>query len=99
MTENYGALTSLVRAAGTLVSAAIAIGLTWRGRAKWEPSEVDIPKGPERVAGLLTAVAVAIIWSLISDTTHLTLLTQLAIGLAVGTLFALLIYSFLISTQ
>jgi hypothetical protein len=61
MGENYDSLTDLVNAAGILVSAGVAIGLIWRGRAKWEPSEVDIPTGPERVAGLLTAIAVAII--------------------------------------
>ena len=99
MSEDYGILTNLVKVAGTLISASVAIGLTWRGRAKWEPSEIDIPKGPGRVAGLMTAVAVAIIWSVIADTTHLKLLTQLAIGLAIGTFIALLIYSFLVATQ
>jgi hypothetical protein len=87
-------LSNLVKVAGTLVSAGLAIGLTWRGRAKWEPSEVDIPKGPERIAGLLTGVALAIIWSAIANTTHLRLLTQLSIGLAISSFFALLTYSF-----
>jgi putative ABC transport system substrate-binding protein len=99
MSAPYGELNGLVKAVGVLVSTSIAIGLTWRGRAKWEPSEEDISKGPQRVGGLLTAVAIALLWSLSADTQHLDFLTQLAVGLSISCALFLLIYGFLITTQ
>jgi ABC-type uncharacterized transport system substrate-binding protein len=99
MITNYGELSGLVKAVGVLVSASVAIGLTWRGRAKWEPSEEDISKGPQKVGGLLTAVAIALLWSLAADNQHLDLLTQLAVSLSIGCAVFLLIYGFLVATQ
>jgi len=99
MDSQYGELSGLVKAVGMLVSTGIAIGLTWRGRAKWEPSEEDISQGPQKVGGLLTAVAIALLWSLYADIQHLDFLTQLAVGLSISCLFFLLAYGFLITTQ
>jgi len=99
MKTDYGVLTNLVKAAGTLITAAVAIGATWRGRANWEPSEVDIAKSPEKIAGLVTAVAIAVIWARLSDTAHISLLTQLAIAFAVVSFASLIVYSFLVGTR
>lgn len=99
MEAHYEELSGLVKAAGALVSASVAIGLTWRGRAKWEPSEEDISKGPQKVGGLLTAVAITILWSLSIDNQHLNLLTKLAISLSLISVGFLLVYGFLVATQ
>src|SRR5262245_27849163 len=55
-TTDYGGFTTLVKTAGFLVSAALALSLTWKGRARWEPSEQDVPKGAQKVGGLLCAI-------------------------------------------
>lgn len=51
-----------VSLAGFLVSAAAAVGLTWRRRAKWEPSIHDVPNAPARVGGLLTSLFLGAMW-------------------------------------
>jgi hypothetical protein len=98
--QDYGVLTDLVAAAGSLMAATGAIGLAWRRRADWEPSEEDIPKGAQRVAGLLAAVAIALLWAKWHDPPpDLGPLDRLAIGVAAATLVSLLIYGYLVGTQ
>jgi ABC-type uncharacterized transport system substrate-binding protein len=99
MSSNYGIFTDLVKTAGFLMSAVAAIGLTWRGRARWEPSEEDIPKGPQKVGGLLTAVALALLWTFAADAQHLRFLANIAVVTAIVCLASLLIYGYLISVQ
>ena len=99
MSADYGALTVLVKTVAAVVSATAAIGLAWRGRARWEPSEEDLPAGPQRVGGLLTAVAIALLWTLGADVVRIRFLTMLAIGTALACLAALLVYSLLIGMQ
>lgn len=62
MSENFGILTGLVDDVGALMAAGLAISLAFKGRNSWEPSEEDIPNGPARIAGSLTAVAVGYLW-------------------------------------
>ena len=99
MNADYGIFTDLVKATGFLISATAAISLTWKGRAKWEPSEEDIPKAPQKVAGLASAVALAFLWSFAADNGHLSLLGSVAtwsIGFCIG---ALIVYGYLIAVQ
>jgi hypothetical protein len=96
---DFGTLAPLVQAAGWLMSASIAIALTWRRRAKWEPSEEDVPQGPARVAGMLTAVAVALVWVRMSEIAYLNQLTVLAITTALAAMLFLLAYGFLVTTN
>lgn len=59
----YGDLAPLVKVAGWLVSAAWAVIFVWRGRSgRWAPIEEAIPGGTSRVAGLLTAIGLALLW-------------------------------------
>ncbi len=99
MSAPYGELGGVVKTVGALVSTSVAIGLTWRGRAKWEPSEEDISKGPQKVGGLLTAVPTALLWSFWANRQHLDFLSQLAMGLCVACAMFLLLYGFLVTTQ
>jgi hypothetical protein len=94
---DYGPLTDLVKYAGILISAAGAIGLTWRRRANWEPSEQDVPKGPARVAGLLTAVAIGVIWTQYSSPAFKTPIVIVAGSLGAACLVFLLVYGYLIA--
>jgi hypothetical protein len=96
---DYGTLAPLVRTVGWLMSAATAISLSWRRRAKWEPSEEDVSQGPARVGGLLTAVLIAILWTQMADLQHERSLLLLALWLAGATLVSLLVYVFLTSTM
>jgi len=94
---DYGPLTDLVKYSGILISAAAAIGLTWRRRANWEPSEQDVPKGAAKVSGLLAAVAVGIIWTQYSSSPYKDPLVIAAASLGVTCLVFLLIYGYLIA--
>jgi ABC-type uncharacterized transport system substrate-binding protein len=99
MTSDYGIFTDLVKGAGFLVSATTAIGLTWRGRARWEPSEEDIPRGPQKVAGLASAVALAFLWSFYADSSHLPGLKLISTWSVGSCILGLIIYGYLISVQ
>jgi hypothetical protein len=94
---DYGSLAPLVKMVGWLMSSALAISLAWRRRAKWEPVEEDVANGPTRVAGLLTAVAVAVVWARLASNAHIELLTRLAISLGVVALVALIAYGMITS--
>lgn len=94
---DYGPLTDLVKYAGILISAAGAIGLTWRRRAKWEPSEQDVPSGAAKVAGLLTAIVIAVIWTQYSTAAAKPELTRISLTLGVVCVVFLLVYGYLIA--
>lgn len=96
---DYGPLSDLVSVSGSIIAAGSAITLGWRKRAKWEPSEEDIAKGPERVGSLLTAVIIAILWLQMRNPTYQPFLAWLAIAMAIACVFFLSIYGFLIAMQ
>ncbi|MCL6564984.1 MAG: hypothetical protein K6U09_01020 [Acidobacteriia bacterium] len=81
------------------MAAALAIGLAWRRRTKWEPSEEDVSKGPQKVGGLLSGVLVVVIWSQFSDPVYLPQATRVALIMAGGCVLFLLLYGFLVATQ
>lgn len=101
--NHYGVLQPVVSTAGSIMGAGVAIGLTFRKRAKWEPSEEDIRKGPERVGGLVGAILIAILYfetknSSKSSGDHRLLIILAIAGVAVC-VAALLAYGFLTSLQ
>jgi hypothetical protein len=97
--SNYGVLRHVVSGASSIIAAGAAIALTWRGRAKWEPSEEDIRQGPQRVGGLVAAIFIAVLWfeNKSSPKSHL-LISVAIIGAAICVL-TLLAYSFLIASK
>jgi hypothetical protein len=97
LTSSLGPLANLARSAGWLVSAAFAITLTWRRRSKWEPSEEDISGGPARVGALLTAIAIALIWSQLFDASRQRALIAVSLICAGICLVSLLLYGFLVA--
>jgi hypothetical protein len=60
--SNYGPLAGVVGTVGAILSAGGAITLAWKRGADWLPPEDDVPKGPARVAGVLTTIAIAAMW-------------------------------------
>lgn len=97
--DAFGPLTGLVGTVGSIFAAGVAIALTWRGRARWEPSETDIAKGPERVGGLVTAVLIVILFVVTRPQGSGGLLPILAIFLLVVCVASLLAYSYITGTN
>jgi hypothetical protein len=96
---DYGSLAPLVKSVGCLVSAAFAIGVAWRGRAKFEPSEQDLPGGPQKVGGVVAAIAIGVLWTGFASQAYIPLLTKMAIWSGAVTVAFLLIYGLIISTN
>lgn len=98
--SDYGVLQPVVSDAGSLVAATVAIASTWRGRAKWEPSEEDVSAGPQRVGGLVAAILIAVLWFQTNGSSkgH-RFLIPLVIILAIVCVASLCLYSFLIAMQ
>jgi hypothetical protein len=97
--SDYGPLSGLVQTAGWLISSVFAIGLSWRRGGKWIPYQEDLPKAAERIGGVLTAVAVALLWSLYNSWTAMPFLSRTALFTAVAAVVSFLIYAFLVSLQ
>lgn len=95
--QDYGPLTDLVKYSGLLISAAGAIGLAWRRKANWEPSEQDLPKGPARVAGLLTAIVIAVIWTQFAFAWYKWPIAKAAIALGAAALVFFLVYGYFVA--
>ena len=83
---DYGIFQDLVYFAGLLILVAGALGLGWRGRADWEPSEVDIPRAPQKVGGLIAAIFIGILWTQYLSSAQTAFLVQTAIILNTGDL-------------
>jgi|ERR1051326_280468 hypothetical protein len=96
LATDYGPFTSLVATAGTIIAAAGALIMGFRRGAKWEPEELDVERGARRVASLLTAVGLVILWSQFQSLDHLSTLAKTAIVLGVLTLVFLVVYGFII---
>ena len=97
--QDYGPLKEVVSLAGSIIAAGAAIGLAWRGRANWEPSEEDVPAGAQKVGGLIGAVLIALIfanWSNEDDAGKLVTTALVALGL---TLVFLVLYGCLVGMQ
>src|SRR5437016_4766462 len=84
MSGDFVELSGLVKTAGLLVSSGAAIALAWRGRTRWEPSDQDLPQAPQRIAGLLNAVGLALLWVFLANASHAHTLAVLAIILAIA---------------
>jgi hypothetical protein len=91
-TQDYGPFADIVKIAGSIMAMGLAIGLGWRGRAKWEPIEEDVPAGPRKVGGLIAAITVALIWVGLNDLQYLPVLTKIALYCLGVAFLSLMIY-------
>ena len=94
---DYGLFTNLVSTAGTLMAAVGALGLAFRGRARWEPIEEDVPAGGRKVGGVVAAVAIAVMRATMFEVTQTHGLVLVAVLGAGAAIFGLLIYGGLIA--
>lgn len=97
-TSTTGVFASAVAAAGSLIAAGAAFSLCWKGRFDWEPAEEDIPRGSQKVGGLLIGIVIAILWYKFSQQRALAADDLVAISVYCGILALafLLVYSVLI---
>ncbi len=95
---SYGVLAQIVATGGSLIAAAAALALTWKGRFHWEPVEEDIPKGAQKIGGLLIAIVITILWyrSHFEGSMDGNALIQLALLFGFSGLAALIVYTLLV---
>jgi hypothetical protein len=97
---DMGPLGPVVKGVGWVVTAAAAILLTWRGRAKWEPAEEDVSQASTKVGGALCAVALGLLWFAFGrSAAHYKPLLWIAIAMAVLCLISLCLYSYLVAVS
>jgi hypothetical protein len=84
MATDYGSLGAVIATTGSLTAAAAALVLSFKGRARWEPSEQSVPKLAEKVAGAVIAMAIGFIFIYFARKEALPALTYLGIGLGIG---------------
>jgi hypothetical protein len=92
---DYGPFSTLIKSTGWLIASSVAVGLAWRRRSKWEPSEEDVSGGPAKLGGLLAAVGLAIIWSQFVSPEKTGALVSLSLWAAGLSLLCLLLYGFI----
>jgi hypothetical protein len=95
ISTSYGAFATIVTVAGNIVAMGAAITLGWKGRAKWEPVEEDVPKGPQKVATVIAALLVVIIWAQLNDIQYKSTLITIVIRCLFGLVVSLIIYGLL----
>lgn len=97
--QDYGPLKDVVAAAGAIIAAGTAITLSWKGRARWEPTEQDIPAAAQKVGGLVAGVLIALMWADWRDAGHVDTLNRTALVLLGATVVFLLVYGYLVGVQ
>jgi hypothetical protein len=97
--QNYGPLKDVVSTAGAIIAAGGAIGVSWKGRANWDPSEQDIPAGAQKVGALVASVTIALMWASWRSGKHIGALETTALVLLVLTVVFLLVYGYLVGVQ
>lgn len=92
---DYGVFGSVVSVAGTIVAMGTALTLGWKGRARWEPVEEDVPRAPQKVASLVAALIVVLIWAQLNDIQYKNTLTRIVIGCSAALIVSLIVYGLL----
>lgn len=92
---DYGAFAPIVSTAGSIVAMGAALTLGWKGRAKWEPVEEDVPRAPQKVASLVAALMVVLIWTQWNEVQYRDTLTKLVIWCSIGLIVSLIVYGLL----
>jgi len=93
--KDYGPFAPIVSAAGSIVAMGAAIALGFKGRAKWEPVEEDVAKGPQKVASVVASLLIVLIWAQFNDIQYKNTLTKLVIWCMAVLIVSLLVYGLL----
>ena len=95
--SEYGVLAPIVVHAGSAIAATGAISLGFKGRWNWDPCEEDVSNGPRKVAGLLAALAIGIMWATLQQPANTYALIVIIFACGSSTLLSLMVYGFLIN--
>lgn len=95
MFKDYGAFAPIVSTAGSIMAMGAAITLGFKGRAKWEPVEEDVAKGPQKVASAVASLLIVLVWVQFNDVQHKNTLTRLVIWCSCALIVSLLVYGLL----
>jgi len=93
--KDYGAFAPIVSTAGSIMAMGAAITLGFKGRAKWEPVEEDVAKGPQKVASVVASLLIVLVWVQFNDVRHKNTLTSLVIWCSCALIVSLLVYGLL----
>jgi hypothetical protein len=93
--RDYGAFAPIVSTAGTILAMGAALTLGWKGRAKWEPVEEDVPRAPQKVASLVAALMVVLIWAQWNEIQYKSTLIKLVIVCSAALIVSLVVYGLL----
>lgn len=93
--KDYEGFAPVVSTAGTILAMGSALTLGWKGRARWEPVQEDVPRAPQKVASLVAALMVVLIWAQWNDIQYKDTLTKLVIWCSMALIVSLVIYGLL----
>jgi hypothetical protein len=62
--SDFGPLAQVVAYAGYISAAALALRVAWAGKVLWEPDIQDLAKAPARLAGVVSGVAIVLLFAL-----------------------------------
>lgn len=94
---DFGPLAPLVAYAGYMTAAALAVRVAWAGKLLWEPDIRDLAKAPARVAGVISAVSIVLLFALSRSPTDWKWLIPYAIGFGGVAIVGLLGYIILLA--
>ena len=97
--SDYGPLRSVVSGALCIMAAGGAVGAAWKGRAKWEPSEEDVAKGPQKVGALVSSISIVLLWTQYRGPDDRESVVRATVVLGAACLFFLCVYGFSIAAQ
>lgn len=92
---DYGQFAPIVSTAGTILAMGAALSLGWKGRAKWEPVEEDVSAGPQKVASLVAALMIVLIWVQWNEKSHQGQLIKTMVGCSIGLIVSFIVYGLL----
>jgi hypothetical protein len=93
--KEYGTFAPIVSTAGSIMAMGAAITLGFKGRAKWEPVEEDVAKGPQKVASVVASLLIVLVWVQFNDVHCKTTLISLVIWCSVALIVSLVVYGLL----
>ena len=95
LATDYGPFGPIVAASGSIVAMGIAVSLGFKGRAKWEPVEQDVPKGPAKVASLVASLSIVMIWAELNSPSDKPILVRIVVDCMAAVILSLLAYGLL----
>ena len=97
--SKYGALKDVVSTAGAAMSAGGAILFAFKGRARWEPAEQDVPSLAQKVGGLVASVLIVLMYVAWRGEDDIDKLETTAIVMVLFTVLFAILYSWLVGVR